>query len=219
MEETRTKRPYTRKVETEEKKVQGRTYTQEEIDEIVKNAVAQALSAIPQAPAQTVLKVEMVTLLFLGAIANGTTVALGKIGTFTKAGNTLTIPKETFLQAMGIPVVDELLRTRSLIVLDGLTEEEMLIHNLAYKEGEILSQEAFFKIMEYSDEKVLEIFKLLCKEHKVLLAKIYNTAYFEKHDNRVNMETVKELNRLSKDIDPKGLFFRILEDMGRKIAE
>ena len=216
-ENLKTKRPYTRKAGAENKE---RTYTQEEIDEIVRNAVAQALSALPkQTTTQTIIKSEMVSLLFLGAIATGTTVALGKVGTFTKAGNTLTIPKETFLQAMGLPVVDELLRTRSLIVLDGLTTEERQMHNLFYNDGEILTQEAFFKIIGYSHEKVIEIFKMLCKDHKILVAKLYNSAYFEKHDNRVNVETVKELNKLSKEIEENGLFAHILEDMGKKLAQ
>ena len=44
-------------------------------------------------------------------------------------------------------------------------------------------------------------------------------AYFEKHDNRVNVETVKELNKLSKEIEENGLFAHILEDMGKKLAQ
>ena len=165
------------------------------------------------------LKVERVTLIFLGAIANGTQVALGKLGTITKAGNTLTVPKDLFLQAMGTPVVDALLRNRSLIVVDGLTAEEMERYNLAYKEGELLSQEAFFKILDYPKDKVVSIFSLLCKEHKILLAKLYSTAYFERGDNRISVELIKELNKESKVIEKDGLFTRILEDMGKKLVE
>lgn len=208
----------TTKNSTEEKQP-TKTYTQDELDAIVKLAVEKALSSIPQAPAQTVLKVERVTLMFLGAIANGTQVALGKLGTITKAGSTLTVPKDVFLQAMGTPIVDALLRNRSLIVMDGLTSEEMSRYNLAYDEGELLSQDAFFKIMDYPKEKVVSIFKTLCKDHKILLAKLYNTAYFENSDNRVSVELVKELNKLSKDIEKNGLFTHILEDMGKKLVE
>lgn len=204
---------------SKEKRERERTYTQEELDTIVAEAVKKAMANIIQQPTQTVLKIERVTLVYLGAIASGTVVALGKLGYITKAGSPLTVKKEDFLQAMGTPVVDDLLRKRALIVIDGFTPEEMEKYNLAYKEGELLTTEMFFKILSFQTEEAVNIFRNLCKEHKLLMAKIYNTAYFENHDSRLNTDTMKKLNEVSKETIKEGLFTRILEDMGKRFAE
>ena len=199
-----------------------KTYSAEEVSAIVNKAVQEAMAnfkAQNSTPVQTVLKVEMVTLLYLGTFAAGTTVALGKLGSITKAGNTLSVSKDLFLQSMGIPVVDALLRKRELLVIDGLTDEERERFNLAYKKGEILTQKAFYAIMDFPKDEIINIYKQLCKEHKILVAQLYKDAYFERNDSRVNIDTVKELNKVSKTVEPKGLFTIILEDYGRKFAE
>ena len=48
---------------------------------------------------------------------------------------------------------------------------------------------------------------------------MYISAYFERRDNRINMETVKILNKLSRVVDKAGLFTPILEDMGKQLVE
>lgn len=200
-----------------------KTYSEDEVSAIVSKAVKDAMESFKaqnsSAPMQTVLKVEMVTLVYLGTFATGTTVALGKLGSITKAGNTLSVSKEVFLQGMGTPVVDALLRQRELIVIDGLSEEERERFNLNYKEGEILTQQAFYKLLDFSKEEIVSIYKKLGKDHKILVAQLYKDAYFEKNDSRVSIETVKELNKISKAVEPNGLFTIILEDYGRKFAE
>ena len=197
------------------------TFTPEEVDAIVKNAVAKALE---EHRPQTIVQVsqeDYVTVLYIGAIAEGTTVSLGDLGQINRAGSTLDIPKKEFLKGMGIPVVDLLLKKRKIIVVNGLTDAERERFGLVYKEGELLSQEAYYKLMDYGKEEIVRIYKALCDEHKVIVAKMYLTAYFEKSDNRVNLETVQELNRISKSIPnaKDGLFKTIIDDIGSRLSD
>ena len=60
-----------------------KTYSQHEVDEIIKN-----------------FKKDRVTLLFIGAISSGTTVALGKLGSFNRAGMMIEVSKELFLYSV-----------------------------------------------------------------------------------------------------------------------
>lgn len=210
VEQEKTKRSYNKR------------YTADELNEAVQKAVAEALAKHPVAQPQTIVQVakdEYVTILFIGAIAQGTVVALPKWGQITYAGGMLDIPKKDFLQGIGIQVNNALLKNRQILVISGLTGEERRRFGLEYKEGEYLTAEALYSILGYDKERVCEIFTKLCDEHKRTVAKIFLTAYFDNGDNRINRETVKELNKISKSVDKDGLFTPILEDMGRKDAE
>lgn len=187
-------------------------FTEEQVNNMISQAVAKALSQQQQTIVQ-VAKEEYVTILYIGAIATGTVVALPKWGQITYAGGMLDIPKKDFLQGIGIQVNNELLRKRSLIVLNGLTDEERRRFGVEYKEGECLTTEAFFSLLDFNQDKIVEIFTKLCETHKRTVAKIFMSAYFEKHDNRINRETIRELNKISKVVEQEGLFTPIIEDM------
>lgn len=209
VEQEKTKRSYNKK------------FSQDEVNDIVQKAVAEAL-AKQQTQPQTVVQVakdEYVTILFIGAIAEGTVVAMPKWGQITYAGGMLDISKKDFLQGIGIQVNAALLKDRKILVISGLTDEERRRFGVAYKEGEYLTAQALFELVGYEKDKICDIYAKLCEEHKRVVAKVYLSAYFDKHDNRINRETIKELNKLSKAIDSDGLFTPILEDMGRKDAE
>ena len=191
-------------------------YTESDVDRIVKDAIAAYAKNAAEA---TEKEAKYVTVMYLGAIASGTTVSLGKLGTFNKPGVPRNIPRDIFLENLGRPVVDHLISARRLIVLDGLTDEERERYGLDYSESEVLSKNAFFKLLDYNKATICDIFSKMCVQHKRLIAKIYHTAYFENHDARVRAETVKALNVLSKKDEKSGMFALILEDMGRKFAE
>lgn len=193
------------------------TFTKEQVDNMIVQAVAKALAQ--QQNNQTIVQVakeEYVTILYIGAIANGTVVALPKWGQITYAGGMLDIPKKDFLQGIGIQVNNALLRKRSLIVLNGLTDEERKRFGVEYKEGEYLTTEMFFSLLDFDKDKIVEIFSKLCETHKRTVAKIFMSAYFEKHDNRINRETIRALNKVSKSVEENGLFTPIIEDMNEK---
>lgn len=214
VEQEKAKRPYTKRYTADE----VNTMIEEASRKAVEEALAKHNSAQPQTVVQ-VAKDEYVTILFIGAIAQGTVVALPKWGQITYAGGMLDIPKKDFLQGIGIQVNNALLKNRKILVVSGLTDEERKRFGLEYKEGEYLTSEALYSILGYDKEQVCEIFTKLCEEHKRTVAKIFLTAYFDNGDNRINRETVKELNKISKEIEKDGLFTPILEDMGKRDAE
>lgn len=204
----------------EEENKTAKIFTEDELNAAVQAAVAEAMKNIQ--PQQTVVQVsqeEYVTLLYLGQFARGTSVVMPIWGTITYAGGTLDVPKKDFLRGLGNPVNAALLRKHKILVIGGLTDAERRRFNLAYKEGEVLTQNAFYGLLTYSTEKICAIFEKLCPDHKQLVAKLYLAAYFEKHDKRVAADTVKALNELSKKDNEKGLFTQILVDMGKKFAQ
>ena len=206
-------------VESEEKK--EKTYSEAEMSAIVAEAVKNALKAYDKEHRndQPVYnREEYVTLLYIGAIAEGTTVSLGNLGQINKAGATRDIPKKDFLQGMTFGI-EKMLESRALIVLNGLTKEERERYGLDYKEGELLTQEAFYKLLNYSDSEIVSIFRKLCEDHRRVVAKLFLSAYFEKGDNRITAEKVKSLNEISKENDKDGMFKPILEDMGDRFAD
>lgn len=206
---------------TSEERAVKKTYTENEVQEIAAKAVRDALAAYEkehQNDQAVYRKEEYVTLLYIGAIADGTVVSLGKLGQINKAGSTRDIPKQAFLEGLTYGV-ERMLEKRSLIVVNGLTDEERERYGLDYKEGELLTQEAFYKLLNYSDSEITAIFRKLCEEHRRVVAKMFLSAYFEKSDNRITAEKVKSLNEISKENDKDGMFKPILEDMGYRFAD
>ncbi len=197
-------------------------YTEDEVRAIAAQAVKDALSSYDKEHRNDTAvyhKEEYVTLLYIGAIADGTVVSLGeKLGQINKAGATRDIPKRDFLQGTTY-TVERMLEERSLIVVNGLTKEERERFGVDYKEGELLTQEAFYKLLNYSDSEITDIFRKLCVDHRRVVAKLFLSAYFEKGDNRITAEKVKSLNEISKENDKDGMFKPILEDMGDRFAE
>ena len=196
-------------------------FNKSEVESIVSAAVKKAISDYEKehrSDTAVYNKEEYVTLLYIGAIADGTVVSLGKLGQINKAGSTRDIPKKEFLQGMTF-AIEKMLESRALIVVNGLTQEELERYGLDYKEGELLTQEAYYKLLNYSDSEITAVFNKLCVEHRRVVAKMFLSAYFEKGDNRITAEKVKSLNEISKENDKDGMFKPILEDMGDRFAE
>jgi hypothetical protein len=197
-----------------------RLYTEDEVKAIAAQAAKDAIANYEKEHRNdtAVYKEEYVTLLYIGAIADGTVVSLGKLGQINKAGSTRDIPKKEFLQGMTFSI-ERMLEDRSLIVVNGLTKEERERYGVDYKEGELLTQEAFYKLLNYSDSDISDLFRKLCEDHRRVVAKLFLSAYFEKSDNRITAEKVKSLNEISKENDKDGMFRPILEDMGDRFAD
>ena len=215
------KQENTQAMATRGRKPAERMYSKDELDAMVKAAVAEALkSAQMQSP--TVMQVkqdEYVTILYVGRFASGTTVSMPHWGTIAVAGETVDVPKKDFIRGLGNQVNRSLIAKKKVFVIDGLTEAERKRFNLVYEDGKYLSQEMFHAILDYPKDKICAIYEKLCDEHKQLVAGMFMDAYFEKGDTRVTGDTVKALNAISKKTHKDGLFIRILEDIGKKYSE
>lgn len=191
-------------------------YSQKELDAAVKKAAEDAAHIaveqyIKNNPIATVAtREEYVTLLFMGVMASDCVYRIGDME-FTRTGAIQQIPKKEFMSGK-IRNLDKALRRRLLIVTDGLTEKERNIFGVNYREGELMTADIYYKLLDLEHSEVTTIFENLCAEHKVAVARIYADAYMRK-DNRIRLETVKALNDKSKAIDGKGMFSEILKSM------
>ena len=136
------------------------------------------------------------TLLFIGGIAKGTTVALEGLGKIPRDCNLLTVPKKDFFANLG-PTADTLLRKRKLIVVDGLNEDERARYGVLYKEGELLSADRYQKLLDFDAERLHEIYAVLCAEHREIVTRVFHSAFLD-GDKRVNPAKLKALIQVDK---------------------
>ena len=192
--------------------------TEEELQQKISEAVAMALKAHETAQKTVVVSPEeTVTLIFIGGIAPGTVVPIGKMGQILYDGGSIDIPKRQFLQGIDSQI-RILLDERKLMVVDGLTEEERKRYSLPYSEEDMLTVEKYQHLLEYDVDKIADIFSKLCEQHKKIFAKAIYTAYANA-DPRVTLEKMRALNRISKQTNKTGLFTNIINDIGRNIAK
>lgn len=190
-----------------------------EAQALMQSMVAQMLAAqqptVVQVAAQ---KEEMVTLLYMGAVAEGSRVNLGeKLGEIMGRGGTRSISKTVFFENMTPNVINRL-KDRRLIVLDGLTDEERERYGVNYKDGELVSKDIYYKLLDLDENTVVSIFKKACFRHKQLIASLYGDAY-NAGDNRINQPLIEKLQNASKAIDKAGMFTAILKDMAKALGD
>ncbi len=201
------------------------TYTEKQVVEMIQRALkkqAEADAAKRKDEAHTtvvqVAEDKYVTLMFIGCIASGTSVALSDLGKITRPATAIDVAKKDFIKSLGVPVVEALLRDRQIVVTDGLSDEERKRFGLDYKKGEILSAADYFDITRKPVDELCALFTTLCKAHKQTVIDILMTAYFEKHDENVTLAKVKKLNKVSKTCGyPDGAFTPILTSMANEM--
>lgn len=190
-----------------------------EAQALMQSMVAQMLAAQQPAVVQIApQKEEMVTLLYMGAVAEGSRVNLGeKLGEIMGRGGTRTISKTVFFENMTPNVINRL-KDRRLIVMDGLTDEERERYGVNYKDGELVSKDIYYKLLDLDEDAVVSIFKKACFRHKQLIASLYGDAY-NAGDNRINQPLIEKLQKASKEVDKAGMFTAILKDMAKALGD
>lgn len=144
----------------------------------------------------------------------------GKYGIITGKNATITVQKRDFIGDFRTTTVQYYLRTRNLVVIDGLTDDERRVYGLEYKNGEYLEPAIYERLIDMGD-RVIEVFPKLHKTWKEMVA----TKFIEAYENKTlkcSRETLMELNRISKrdyanlpkgDIRKKGGFYSIIHAM------
>ena len=182
---------------------------------MVAQLVAQQQPAVVQVAPQ---KEEMVTLLYMGAVAEGSRVNLGeKLGEIMGRGGTRTISKTVFFENMTPNIINRL-KDRRLIVMDGMTDEERERYGVNYADGELVSKDIYYKLLDLDENTVVSIFKKACFRHKQLIASLYGDAY-NAGDNRINQPLIEKLQKASKEVDKAGMFTAIWKDMARALGD
>ena len=209
------------------KKPTEKTFTEAEVAAMLAKATEQAAQKAVEAyiaahlpqPTTFIRQDEpIVSLLYMGACVEGSTVTLWKpSGIMQGRGGMLDVPKSEFLHNMN-PDVLRRLKDRRLVVLNGLTDEERERYGVAYTDGELVSQEVYYKLLDYDEDKIVSIFRKACYRHKQLIATLFAEAY-NNLDNRVRQTLIEKLQKASKAVDKNGMFTAILKDMARSLGE
>lgn len=208
------------------------TYTEDQVQKMVEAAVQAALKKQQQTAeiVQPKSQQGVVTLRFFSEVNDNNVVQLGQEGRFGQiVGKRWTgqIAKMDFIGSFRTPIVQALLASRELIVIDGLTEDERKLYGVDYAKGEVI-EEGLYRRMTSMDEKTLvETYKALCPEWRRMVAVQFAEAY-EKGQLKVTRQALLAINRQSKkdnagypEGDPrrKGAFARIIESMNLAEAE
>lgn len=196
------------------------TYTEEQLQQAIAKAVQEALAASAAKTSCATIQVipeEKVTLMYIGGMSRGCSVNLGNFGRITRDCGIIEVPKKAFMNEAN-RVVDSLLQSRKLLVIDGLTEDERTRFGVSYKENELLNEKTYQKLLDLPMEELSATFKLLCEEHKKIVAKVFYSAA-EEGDHRVSLEKVRTLNDISKQTDKDGLFKYLLQNMAEEISK
>lgn len=209
--------------ETPEEK-QAAAYTEEQVQQMIAKAVAQALAQQKQEMPALRAQNEMVTLRFVAEVNDRNVIPLGMDG---KYGQIIgkrwmgQIDKMAFKGDFRTPLVQALLKKRNLIVMDGLTEDERRIYGVQYAEGEVIDEKLYDRLTRMDSEDLLPIYQGLCPEWRRMIAVKFADA-FENGSLKVTRDTLLALNRISRkdnsglpkdDIRRKGAFWQLIQKL------
>lgn len=199
-------------------------YTEEQVQDLIAKAVAQAMAQNAQTAANTAPANQMVTLRFVAEVNDRNVIPLGNDG---KYGQIIgkrwmgQIDKMAFKGDFRTPLVQALLKKRNLIVMDGLTDEERRIYGVDYAEGEVIDEKLYDRMTRMSEADLLPIYEGLCPEWRRMLAVKFADA-FENGQLKVTRDTLLALNKLSRkdnrglpkdDIRRKGAFWQLIQKL------
>lgn len=207
-----------------EKKADG-TFTLEQVQAMIAEALKkhdeekqQEKSARPASGTEGT-----VTMFFQAEVNDASELPLGpngKYGVITGKTATITIPKRDFIADFRTTTVQYYLKTRNLVVIDGLTEDERRIYGLDYKDGEYLEPSVYKGLIDMGD-KVLDVFPKLSVTWREMIAQKFAEAY-ENKTLKCSRQCLMELNRMSRqdykelpkgDERKKGGFWGIIHSM------
>lgn len=206
--------------QTEETTKTENTFTLEQVQKMIEEALAkrEAEHTVNQAKSD-----RTVTMLFQDEVNDANVIYLGpngKFGQITGKSATITIPYRDFIGEFRTTLVQQLLRSRNLIVVDGLTDEERRIYGLDYQEGEYLEPAVYERLIGMGDE-ILQIFPKLSVTWREMVAAKFADSYRDK-TLKCSREVLLALNRISRqdyaelpkeDARRKGGFYEIIHQM------
>ena len=232
MQETTEKKARTRKVSAKaeankeapvQEAKQENVFTEEQVRKMIAEAVAKYASENKQEPAHASPTDGVVTMFWQAEVNDANEIPLGpngKFGMITGKHAMLTIPKRDFVGEFRTTLIQYYLKTRNLIVIDGLTDDERRVYGLEYKQGEYLEPAVYDRLVEMGDE-VLEIFPKLHQTWREMIAVKFIEA-FDNHTLKCSRDTLIKLNQISKrdyanlpkeDARRKGGFYEIIHRM------
>lgn len=203
-------------VKVEQEKEQ-KTFSAEEVQALLSAMQAQIdalkAAAAPPAPAK---EKERVTFRWQAPVAKDNVLEIGpggRFATITGPEQTFSVPKEE-LSVILTAQIRHLLDLRWLIVLSGLDEYELEAIGCNYQPGEVLTKQAFHRLVDLGEE-IVPIYAQLCEGNREIVAKVLYEEW-KKNRGKISRDTVNELRK----IDPEqAAFRRIIEEMNERDAK
>lgn len=199
------------------------TFTEDQVKKMIAEAVAKYAAENKQEEQKASATDGVVTMIFQAEVNDANEIPLGpngKFGMITGKHATITIPKRDFIGEFRTTTVQYYLKTRNLIVVDGLTDDERKVYGLEYKQGEYLEPAVYENLINMGDS-ILDIFPKLHQTWREMIATKFIDA-FENKTLKCSRETLIELNKISKsdyanlqrdDVRRKGAFWSIIHQM------
>ena len=190
--------------------------------EILKQLQAQLANSRPQV-VQVMADTEKIVLRWQAEVADENILDLGPSGVYGSiTGKTgyASIPKSEWSKFL-TGTMKRLIRDRMLIVISGMTDEEREMNGCLYREGELLDEKAFAKLLDTGDD-LIAVFPKLCHQHKEMVARRFIEGYDQGRAVARRRDLVVALNEISKEdkaFPPRGAFYSIIEKMNAKDAE
>ena len=211
----------------EQKKEEAPTFTQEQVQAMIDAALKKYAEEHKAEPAaeQTAAQPNdgVVTIIWQAEVNDANELLIGpngKYGVITGKHAVIPIQHRDFVSDFRTTTMQYYLKTRNLIVVDGLTDDERKVYGLEYQQGEYLEPAVYERLIEMGD-KVLEIFPKLHPTWREMVATKFTDAY-ENKTLKCSREALIEMNRISKrdysklpkgDMRRKGCFWAIIHAM------
>ena len=202
----------------------GATFTEEQVRAMIAEALAKYAAEIPQAQLLEAPDSDgVVTLIWQAEVNDANELMIGpngKYGVITGKHAVIPIQHRDFVGDFRTTTMQYFLKTRNLIVVDGLTDDERRVYGVEYKQGEYLEPAVYERLIEMGDA-VLEIFPKLHPTWREMVATKFTDAY-EKKTLKCSRETLLAMNAISKkdyanlpkgDMRRKGAFYAIIHSM------
>ena len=200
------------------------TFTEEQVRAMISEALAKYAAENPQGQLLEAPENDGVVTIIWQAEVNDANELLigpnGKYGVITGKHAVIPIQHRDFVGDFRTTTMQYFLKTRNLIVVDGLTDDERKVYGVEYKQGEYLEPAVYERLIEMGDD-VLEIFPKLHPTWREMVATKFTDAY-EKKTLKCSRETLLALNAISKkdyanlpkgDMRRKGAFYAIIHSM------
>lgn len=183
-----------------EAKTEQKMFSQADVEAMIARAVAEATqkAAKEQTPVVVQQTEPPVTVAFVGNVMSGSEIPLGDIGRiYADSSRIISVSKRVFLANITGSVA-LMLKSKELLVLSGLTDEERELYGLVYREGELLDNKIMRSILDRGTDEMKSIYDALCPEHRRIFAKAIHTAV-QGGDRRVTPDKLRALIRSDKE--------------------
>lgn len=203
--------------------IQGVTFTLEQVQKMIEEALAKRDSEHKQEQQQYRNADDVVTMIFQAEVNDANELYLGpdgKYGLITGKHATVTINKRDFVSDFRTTMIQYLLKNRNLIVISGLTDEERKIYGVDYKQGEYLEPAVYERLIEMGDS-VVDVFDKLHVTWQEMVATKFVEAY-ENKTLKCSRDALMKMNKISQknyanlpkdDARRKGAFYSIIHAM------